>query len=104
MTRINIFITFVLSAFLLGCATYNPKYRIPSSKPSDIAPSADSDIEKTFYLIGNAGQKDQASETMSSLAGGNLFAKVGSWSGMPSKSMNIWLYWCPKSGVKLTCS
>lgn len=53
MNKINIFITFVSAALLSACATYQPQYRINQEEPSkDIS---ESEIDKTFYLIGNAG-------------------------------------------------
>ncbi len=72
MNRINIFITFTASVFFLGCASYNPKYKISHNQTSET--SVLNDIDKTFYLVGNAGtDSEEASQTIQSL--GNYIAE-----------------------------
>lgn len=71
MNKINIFITFVAAVFLSGCATYAPQY--DSSANQQAATSPLEDVDKSFYLIGNAGNDgDKASKAMRSL--GNYIA------------------------------
>lgn len=53
MVKINIFLTFVVAALLTSCATYQPKYR--NSQQLSALDKSEKEIEKTFYLIGNAG-------------------------------------------------
>lgn len=66
MKRINIIITFAATAFLMGCASYSPRYKSPTQQPSQF-PTLDN-IDKSFYLIGNAGRGgDEASDAMKSL-------------------------------------
>lgn len=63
MNKINIFITFVAGAFLSACATYSPQFRNSTSNPSQTF--SERKIDKTFYLIGNAG--NSGSEISNSL-------------------------------------
>ncbi len=75
MNRINIFITFVATVLLSGCATYKPQYKLPPDHLSEA--SSLEDIDKSFYLIGNAGNDtDEASRIMQSL--GNYIAENNS--------------------------
>ena len=53
MKKINIFITFTLGLLLISCATYQPQYA--SNYQNNTSPSNDKEVERTFYLIGNAG-------------------------------------------------
>ncbi|WP_310993044.1 phosphoesterase [Aequorivita marina] len=53
MNKINIFITFVLAVILSACATYKPQYRTTKEDSSKLVSTAE--VDKTFYLIGNAG-------------------------------------------------
>lgn len=74
MNRINIFITFVATTLLSGCATYNPVYKVPQNHTPES--SSLEEIDKSFYLIGNAGTSGKASKTMQSL--GNYIAENNS--------------------------
>ena len=66
MNKINIFITFVVTALLSACATYNPQYKNPNSEISQ--PLSKNTIDKTFYLIGNVGKSDEnSSKSLQSL-------------------------------------
>lgn len=66
MNRINIFITFALAAALSACATYKPQYR-QSDSSSSVKPSLN-EVDKSFYLIGNAGSSGpEASKAVQSL-------------------------------------
>ena len=58
MNKINFLFIFLLF-LLIGCATYKPKYseRLPENEPSDI------EVEKTFYLIGDAGGAEEGGTT-----------------------------------------
>ena len=53
MKKINIFITFALGLLFISCATYQPQYasnyRPPTSETNG------KEVERTFYLIGDAG-------------------------------------------------
>ncbi len=71
MNRINIFITFLATTLLSGCATYNPIYEDKAAPSSQN--SSSEKIEKSFYFIGNAGSTGKASKAMTSL--GNHIAK-----------------------------
>ena len=53
MKKINIFITFTLGLLLISCATYQPQYA--SNYQNNTSTSNDKEVERTFYLIGNAG-------------------------------------------------
>lgn len=66
MNKINIFITFAAAAVFSACATFNPQYRTVENKlESD---SSEKEIDKSFYLIGNAGKGgDEASKSIKSL-------------------------------------
>ncbi len=55
MNKINIFITFAFAILFSACATYSPQYLNNSYNGSDI--SFSSKVDKTFYLLGNAGNK-----------------------------------------------
>ncbi len=66
MNKINIFITFAAAAILFSCATYKPQYNSAEKNPSN-NPSK-KEIDKTFYLIGNAGKSGkEASKSIQSL-------------------------------------
>ncbi|CAM3387481.1 phosphoesterase [Aequorivita lipolytica] len=66
MNKINIIITFVASAFLTACATYNPQFKDSNNSTSQNL--ADDKIDKTFYLIGNVGNSgSEASKSLQSL-------------------------------------
>ena len=66
MNKINIFITFVATALFSACATYNPQFRNPNSEvPRTLS---ENKLDKTFYLIGNAGNlKEKPSESLQAL-------------------------------------
>ena len=66
MNKINIFITFLLAVLLSACASYQPQYRnVNGESTKDISTNL---IDKTFYLIGNAGNdKTEASKSVKSL-------------------------------------
>jgi hypothetical protein len=66
MNKINIFITFAVAAIFSGCATYGPQYKTgENSLPSE---TSEKEIDKTFYLIGNAGNSgNEASKSIQSL-------------------------------------
>ncbi len=66
MNKINIFITFAAAAILSACATFDPQYKTPENKlENDLSKK---EIDKTFYLIGNAGKGgDEASKSIKSL-------------------------------------
>ncbi|MGO3182923.1 MAG: phosphoesterase [Aequorivita sp.] len=66
MNKINIFITFVSAAILSACATYQPQYRSKNEEPSKVV--LEKSIDKTFYLVGNAGKNEsEASKAIKSL-------------------------------------
>ncbi|MDP2685635.1 MAG: phosphoesterase [Aequorivita sp.] len=66
MNKINIFITFAAAAILSACATFNPQYRTLENKLGN--DSSAREIDKSFYLIGNAGKGgDEASKSIKSL-------------------------------------
>lgn len=67
MNRINIIITFAAYALLSGCATYKAKY-INNYKPTTEADFSKGEIDKSFFITGNAGNdSDEASATIKSL-------------------------------------
>ncbi|WP_026452276.1 phosphoesterase [Aequorivita capsosiphonis] len=75
MNKINIFITFVSAAILSACASYQPQYRTNQGEPSKEL--SKKSIDKTFYLIGNAGNAEaEASKSMKSL--GNYISENNS--------------------------
>lgn len=53
MTKINIPILFILLLFVASCATYSPKYREVTTSVTDTI--SDRELDKTFFLIGDAG-------------------------------------------------
>mgnify|MGYP001263989807 CR=1 FL=1 len=53
MKKINIFITFITALLFFSCATYQPQYS--STYQPDSFSSDGKEIERTFYLIGDAG-------------------------------------------------
>ena len=66
MNKINIFITFTAAALLSSCATFEPQYR--NSEKNLEADLSEQEIDKTFYLIGNAGKGgEEASKSIKSL-------------------------------------
>lgn len=66
MNKINIFITFAVAAIFSGCATYGPQYK--TSENTLKSEASDKEIDKTFYLIGNAGTSgNEASKSIKSL-------------------------------------
>ncbi len=66
MNKINIFITFAAAAVLSACATYSPQYKTAENNlPNN---PSEKEIDKTFYLIGNAGKSgSEASKSIQSL-------------------------------------
>lgn len=66
MNKINIFITFAIILLFSSCATHNPRYKTPPTPASE--DTFLKNIDKSFYLIGNAGNHtDDASKAMQSL-------------------------------------
>jgi hypothetical protein len=57
MKKINILRFFIIVFFISGCATHNAKYRQGANL--DIDNSSKKEIEKSFYLIGDAGGSEQ---------------------------------------------
>ncbi|GHC58310.1 metallophosphoesterase [Ulvibacter litoralis] len=53
MTKINISVTLILLLFITSCATYSPKYKEETVPLTDTI--ADRELDKTFFLIGDAG-------------------------------------------------
>src|SRR5690606_6196966 len=66
MNKINISITFAAAAILSACATFDPQYRtLENKKETDFS---ENEIDKSFYLIGNAGKGgNEASKAIASL-------------------------------------
>ena len=54
------FVLIIICGLLTGCASFEPKYREPFTVMNEIP---DSDIEKTFYLIGDAGYAQAGEST-----------------------------------------
>jgi len=52
----KIAVLFIAVAFLIGCATSKAQYKEEADKTNELP---DKDIEKTFYLIGDAGKSPQ---------------------------------------------
>ncbi|WP_347374569.1 phosphoesterase [Aequorivita sp. Q41] len=76
MNKINIFITFITILVFSSCATYQPQYRAGNITSATEA-TEKSTINKTFYLIGNAGNNEAtASKPVQSLK--NYLAKNNS--------------------------
>src|SRR5690606_512462 len=71
MTKINIILTFASALLFTACATYNPQYRNETENSNSEITSAQ-DIDQTFYLIGNAGNDSETSQTMQAF--GNYIA------------------------------
>ncbi|MAP80951.1 MAG: phosphoesterase [Aequorivita sp.] len=66
MNKINTIITFFAAAILSACATYNPQYK--NTDYSNTQPAIDGEIDKSFYLIGNAGTRgNEASSAVKAL-------------------------------------
>ncbi len=66
MNKINIFITFAATLLLSSCATYHPQYKFPEDQT--VSASTVEDIDKSFYLIGNAGSEgEEASAAIQAL-------------------------------------
>ncbi|UZO81092.1 metallophosphoesterase [Aquimarina sp. ERC-38] len=61
----KILVPIILFLFLLGCASYEPKYReVYTPQPENTT----KEIEKTFYLIGDAGYAQEGASTPGLLA------------------------------------
>ncbi|PVW15774.1 phosphoesterase [Marixanthomonas spongiae] len=63
MKKINIFITIVASVLFNSCATYHPQYT--SNYQSTDFSDTGKEIEKTFYLIGDAGYIGETEKNLS---------------------------------------
>lgn len=63
MKKINIIITILTALLFIGCASHAPKYREIES--TNTTPSKNKEIDRTFYLIGNAGfSKEEHNQTL----------------------------------------
>ena len=63
MNRINIYITFVAILLLSSCASYNPQYK--HSVETLPTTSSLSEIENSFFFIGNSGVAEQTTKEAS---------------------------------------
>lgn len=61
MTKNSVFLTILGASLLTGCASYNAQYRSGTGTSDDTIPQ--NEIEKSFYLIGDAGAADEGQST-----------------------------------------
>lgn len=64
MNKINIIITFAWISLLSSCATYSPQFSSTGNNSSTKIP--ENKVDKSFFLIGNAGSPEQQSESLNS--------------------------------------